>query len=98
MLAPALLAALALLASCGDGSIGGVKKALRHQRQDAARTRTDLGQYMQQGKLEIDAREPQQDAGIRFESDAHTVIAVLYDRSTIRPKTAKRTTDAPPRG
>lgn len=82
VLAPIALAAAALLSACGDPSLGGVKKeSASTQRQEAARTRTDLGQkYMQQGKLEI-ALENLNKA-LEYDSgyvDAHTVIAVLYE-------------------
>ncbi|WP_300615201.1 type IV pilus biogenesis/stability protein PilW [Dokdonella sp.] len=104
MLAPALLAALALLAGCGDGSIGGVKKeSAASQRQDAARTRTDLGQkYMQQGKLEI-ALENLNKA-LEYDSsyvDAHTVIAVLYESINNPAKAGehyRRATELKPKG
>lgn len=78
----ALSMSVLLLAACSDGSIGGVKKTdAATQKQEAARTRTDLGQkYMQQGKLEI-ALENLTKA-LEYDSnyvDAHTVIAVLYE-------------------
>lgn len=80
--AAALAIALSLLAACGGGSAGGIKKQDgATQKQEAARTRTDLGQkYMQQGKLEI-ALENLTKA-LEYDPsyvDAHTVIAVLYE-------------------
>lgn len=80
--AAVLAVLLASLAACGGGAIGGVRKEdAATRRQEAARTRTDLGQkYMQQGKLEI-ALENLNKA-LEYDSgyvDAHTVIAVLYE-------------------
>lgn len=99
-----LLAASLSLAACSDGSIGGVRKEnASSQRQDAARTRTDLGQkYMQQGKLEI-ALENLKKA-LEYDSgyvDAHTVIAVLYETINDQAKAGehyRRATELKPKG
>lgn len=61
---------------------GGVKDSQSEKREDAARVRVELGsRYMQQGKYEL-AQENLQKA-LEYDSnyvDAHTVIAVLYER------------------
>ncbi|MBN8726388.1 MAG: type IV pilus biogenesis/stability protein PilW [Xanthomonadales bacterium] len=75
-----------LLALCIAGcspAPGGIKKeSAASRRQDAARVHTDLGQqYLVQGRLEL-ALEKLQKA-LSYDSsyvDAHTVIAVLYER------------------
>lgn len=104
ILAPILLAAATLLAGCGDGSIGGVKKeSAASQRQEAARTRTDLGQkYMQQGKLETALENL--DKALEYDPgyvDAHTVIAVLYETINQPAKAGehyRRATELKPKG
>lgn len=74
----------ALLAACTPVGAGksGVKDSQADKRQDAARVRVELGtRYMEQGKLEL-AQENLQKA-LEYDSnyvDAHTVIAVLYER------------------
>lgn len=78
----ALLVALAL-AGCATGGNGGVRKEdAASKRADASRVHTDLGQqYMRQGKFEV-ALEKLNKA-LSFDDgyvDAHTVIAVLYER------------------
>lgn len=83
LLAMVLIALTAALSGCGAGTIDGVKKENPEtKREEAARTRTDLGQkYMQQGKLEV-ALENLNKA-LSYDSgyvDAHTVIALLYER------------------
>ena len=82
-LAVALALAFASVAGCGATGQGTVKKEdAATQRQDAARVHTELGQkYLQQGKLEV-ALEKLNKA-LSFDDtyvDAHTVIAVLYER------------------
>lgn len=81
LLVAVVLALAALVAGCGGPSNGVKKESASTQRQEAARTRTDLGQkYMQQGKLEI-ALENLNKA-LEYDPgyvDAHTVIAVLYE-------------------
>lgn len=88
LLAPLALS-LVLIGGCATGDIGGVKKeSAATKREEAARTRTDLGQkYMQQGKLEI-ALENLEKA-LEYDpnyTDAHTVIAVLYENIGDAPK------------
>lgn len=101
----ALAAAMLLLAACGSGApVGGVKKeSAATQKQEAARTRTDLGQkYMQQGKLEV-ALENLEKA-LEYDSsyvDAHTVIAVLYETINEPAKAGehyKRAAELKPKG
>lgn len=76
-----LLVLVLLLAACStSGSIK--KESAATQREDAARINTDLGQqYLRQGKLEMAMEKLQRalsyDPGY---ADAHTVIAVLYER------------------
>lgn len=104
LLAIALAAATAALAGCGNGSIGGVKKeSAATQKQEAARTRTDLGQkYMQQGKLEIALENL--DKALEYDPsyvDAHTVIAVLYEtinESTKAGEHYRRASELKPKG
>lgn len=105
VLAPFAPAAVALLlVACGSGSIGNVKKeSAATQRQEAARTRTDLGQkYMQQGKLEV-ALENLNKA-LEYDPgyvDAHTVIAVLYETINEPAKAGehyKRAVELKPKG
>lgn len=80
----ALAAAFALLPGCGSATLEGTVKQDNPatQRQEAARVHTELGQkYLQQGKLEI-ALEKLNKA-LSFDPDfvdAHTVLAVLYER------------------
>ena len=76
-------ASIVLLAGCGAGATGGVKREdAATKRQEAARVHTDLGhQYLNQGKLEL-ALEKLNKA-LSFDpdyADAHTVIAVLYEK------------------
>jgi type IV pilus assembly protein PilF len=80
----ALTAALAgVLAACGSGGGPNIRKeSAAEERTEAARTRTDLGQkYMEQGRLELALENLKKalayDDGY---ADAHTVIAVLYER------------------
>ena len=80
---------LLVLAGCGSGTGTTVKKEdAATQREDAARVHTELGQkYLQQDKLEL-ALEKLNKA-LSFDSnyvDAHTVIAVLYERIGDLPK------------
>lgn len=93
LLAVALGASIALLAGCATGGMsggmgsgmgsGGVKKEdAATKRSEAARVHTELGQkYLQQGKLEIALEKL--DKALAFDpdyADAHTVIAVLYEK------------------
>lgn len=99
-----LAAAASALAACGSGGVGGVKKeGAATQKQEAARTRTDLGQkYLQQGKLEV-ALENLNKA-LEYDPgyvDAHTVIAVLYETINEPSKAAehyRRATELKPKG
>ena len=87
----ACAAASLLLAACGssneirhmsDSKTSNVSESKADKKEDAARVRVQLGQqYMQQGKLEY-AMENLQKA-LEYDPnyvDAHTVIAVLYER------------------
>lgn len=72
-----------VLAACSTGQGSNIKKeSAASERSEAARVNTELGQkYMQQGKLEF-ALEKLNKA-LSYDSnypDAHTVIAVLYER------------------
>jgi len=78
-----LALALALAACSSSGQGPNIKKeSAANERAEAARVHTELGQkYMQQGKLEM-ALEKLNKA-LSFDPDyinAHTVIAVLYER------------------
>jgi type IV pilus assembly protein PilF len=73
----------ALLAACmAAGGSRGVAESKQDKREEAARVRVELGQrYMQRGKLDL-ALENLQKA-LQYDPnyvDAHTVIAVLYER------------------
>jgi type IV pilus assembly protein PilF len=72
----------AALSACMSSGGTHVSDNKTDKREDAARVRVELGQrYMEQGKLEL-ALENLQKA-LEYDSnfaDAHTVIAVLYDR------------------
>ena len=77
--------AMALATALGACSTGGgaIKKpSAASEKADAARVHTELGQkYMQQGKLEIALDNLNK--ALSYDSDyadAHTVIAVLYER------------------
>ncbi|HJT98177.1 MAG TPA: type IV pilus biogenesis/stability protein PilW [Rhodanobacteraceae bacterium] len=76
--------ALALaLAACGSAGGTSIKKeSAASERTEAARVHTELGQkYMQQGKLEIALENLNKALGYDPDYvDAHTVIAVLYER------------------
>ena len=78
------LAAFCVLLTACQSNAGGVRvgDSKAEKRQDAAQIRVELGQrYMQQGKLEL-ALENLQKA-LQYDDnyvDAHTVIAVLYER------------------
>jgi type IV pilus assembly protein PilF len=86
--APARLAAIALtallataLGACSPG--GAIKKeSAATEKTEAARVHTELGQkYMQQGKLEIALDNLNKALSYDADyADAHTVIAVLYER------------------
>ncbi len=100
-----LLAAIAILAGCAATapSMGVKKDDAATQRADAARVHTDLGQqYLRQGKLEL-ALEKLNKA-LQFDPtyvDAHTVIAVLYERIGDNAKAEehyKRATELKPKG
>jgi type IV pilus assembly protein PilF len=73
----------AILCAC-ESSVGGTRltDSTAQKRRDAAQIRVELGQrYMEQGKLEL-AMDNLQKA-LRYDdnyADAHTVIAVLYER------------------
>lgn len=74
---------LLILAACSTTGGSGIKReSSADRRQEAARANTELGQrYMQQGKLEI-ALEKLNRALVADADyvDAHTVIAVLYEK------------------
>jgi type IV pilus assembly protein PilF len=87
--APAKLAAIALVTAlamaqgaCSTGSGAIKKESAASEKAEAARVHTELGQkYMQQGKLEIALDNLNK--ALSYDSDyadAHTVIAVLYER------------------
>jgi len=77
-----ILLACAALAACMQSSGTRVKDSATDKKADAARVRVELGQrYMEQGKFEL-AQENLQKA-LEYDSsyvDAHTVIAVLFER------------------
>jgi len=77
-----LIALCALLAACEPSGKTGVRETQGDKVQDAARVRVELGsRYMEQGKYEL-AQENLQKA-LEYDAnyvDAHTVIAVLYER------------------
>ncbi|MEO7877175.1 MAG: type IV pilus biogenesis/stability protein PilW [Dokdonella sp.] len=103
-LAFAMGASMTLLAGCG-ASGGGIVKAdsVATQKTDAARVHTELGQkYLQQGQLETAleklTKALEYDPGY---VDAHTVIAVLYERINDPAKAEehyKRASDLKPKG
>ena len=70
------------LAGCQSGGGTRVGDTQGEKRQDAAQVRVELGQrYMQQGKLELALDNLQK--ALQYDDkyvDAHTVIAVLYER------------------
>jgi len=71
------------LAACSTGQGSNIKKeSAASERSEAARVNTELGQkYMQQGKLEFALEKLNR--ALSYDSnyaDAHTVIAVLYER------------------
>ncbi len=72
----------ATLAACVSSGGSKVSENKKESSQDAARVRVELGQrYMEQGKMEL-ALENLQKA-LEYDPnyvDAHTVIAVLYER------------------
>jgi type IV pilus assembly protein PilF len=72
----------AALAGCGGGGSSIKKESAAAEKTEAARVHTELGQkYMQQGKLEIALDDLKK--ALSFDenyADAHTVIAVLYER------------------
>ena len=79
----AMALALALAACTTSGSSNNLKKeSAESERVEAARVHTELGQkYMQQGKLEIALDNLNK--ALAYDPDyanAHTVIAVLYER------------------
>jgi type IV pilus assembly protein PilF len=81
--AVALALALALgLGACSTGGSNIKKESAASEKTEAARVHTELGQkYMQQGKLEIALDNLNK--ALSYDSDyadAHTVIAVLYER------------------
>lgn len=84
-----LLIALLLCGAAGCATSGGVSNNnTPTKKQEAARANTELGQrYMQQGQLELAmeklTRALEADANY---TDAHTVIAVLYERIGNAPK------------
>jgi type IV pilus assembly protein PilF len=72
-----------VLAACSTGQGSNIKKeSAASERTDAARVNTELGQkYMQQGKLEFALDKLNKALGYDSSyADAHTVIAVLYER------------------
>jgi type IV pilus assembly protein PilF len=83
-LARACVVLLALaLAACGASAPNNLKKeSAASERVEAARVHTELGQkYMQQGKLEIALDNLNKALSYDADyADAHTVIAVLYER------------------
>jgi type IV pilus assembly protein PilF len=76
-----LLLALAL-AACGAAPNNLKKESAASEKIEAARVHTELGQkYMQQGKLEIALDNLNKALSYDADyADAHTVIAVLYER------------------
>ena len=79
----AMALTLALAACMSSGNNSNIKKeSAENERVEAARVHTELGQkYMQQGKLEIALDNLNK--ALSYDSnyaDAHTVIAVLYER------------------
>lgn len=80
----AMAASAALLAACSPvtSTVGVKKESAASKREDAARVHTELGQqYLRQGKLEIALGDLNK--ALEFDPnyvDAHTVIAVLYER------------------
>ncbi|HVT31426.1 MAG TPA: type IV pilus biogenesis/stability protein PilW [Rhodanobacteraceae bacterium] len=81
----ARLAAIALatvLGACSTGSGSIRKESAASEKAEAARVHTELGQkYMQQGKLEIALDNLNKALSYDADyADAHTVIAVLYER------------------
>jgi type IV pilus assembly protein PilF len=79
--ASVLLLALAL-AACGAAPNNLKKESAASEKVEAARVHTELGQkYMQQGKLEIALDNLNKALSYDADyADAHTVIAVLYER------------------
>lgn len=78
-----LAGALCGVLACGCASTAPVKReSADTQREEAARIHTALGQkYLQQGKYEVALEKL--DRALRFDADyadAHTVIALLYER------------------
>lgn len=79
----AMALALALAACTSSGSTSNIKKeSAQSEKAEAARVHTELGQkYMQQGKLEVALDNLNKALGYDPDyADAHTVIAVLYER------------------
>jgi len=71
------------LAACSTGPGSNIRKeSAASERSEAARVHTELGQkYMQQGKLEFALEKLNKALGFDPNyADAHTVIAVLYER------------------
>ena len=82
IVAMALALALTACMSSGGSSNNLKKESAQSERAEAARVHTELGQkYMQQGKLEIALDNLNK--ALAYDPDyanAHTVIAVLYER------------------
>jgi type IV pilus assembly protein PilF len=77
------LALAALVAACTNAGSGNIKQESKEaEKNEAARINTELGQkYMQQGKLEIALDNLNKALAYDADyADAHTVIAVLYER------------------
>ena len=74
--------ALLLLAGCASNPGNLPKTSATDKRDEAARVHVELGQrYLQQGKLDIALEKLQR--ALQFNpnyADAHTVIALLYER------------------
>lgn len=76
-------ASIAMLGGCATGTGTGVKREdAATKRDEAARVHTELGQkYLQQNKLELALEKLQKALQIDPDyADAHTVIALLYER------------------
>jgi type IV pilus assembly protein PilF len=100
----ALGASMTLLGGCGATGGGAVKaESAGAQKTDAARVHTELGQkYLQQGQFETSLEKLTK--ALEYDPnyvDAHTVIAVLYEKINDPAKAEehyKKATDLKPKG